>query len=124
LINIREFFTNYKKGYNQAVVVMNGFALLLQLYTAIRVSVGQQVPTLLLIAAIGVMAVAGVLTVNRFGNWDYTSKKSLFKKDVEIEIKNHPYHQDTVRFNLMMAEAHGLDASFLEKWCNNKEGEQ
>lgn len=117
---IREFFTNYKKGYNQFVVVMNGFSLLLTFYTAIRVSVGEQVPTAVLIALIGAVAVVGVLTVNRFGNWDYTSKRSLFRKDVEIEIKNHPYHQDTVRFNLMMAEAHGLDASFLEKWKNDK----
>ncbi len=116
--SIRKFWTNYKRGYGQVSLLLNASMLGLSLYTALVVSVtGIAKETLLTI-----IIVAGILAVifmAWFGNWDYSNKRTFYKKDAEIEYRNNPFVQDSVRFNIELGKALGVDTSVWEKWLND-----
>lgn len=115
-MQIRRFFTNYKRGYSQFAVMSSGATLLLSLYTALVISIGGYVSKWLIIGVLIACAGVAVLILSKFGEWDYNNIRSIYRQDCEIEITSHPYRQDSIILDMAVARAVGVDPAILEKW--------
>lgn len=89
---------------------------MLSLFTALKITLASYLPTWEIICLVLVVGIVGAVALCNFGNWDYTHRRTLYKKDVEIETLNNEYTQSQIKFHVAMGKKMGIDVSEIEKW--------
>lgn len=117
--SIRIIWTYFKEGYSEIGYVLSAVQLGLAIYTALILTLTSipKTEVLLLLIAVGALSVCSMIS---FGRWQYTSHRSLYKKDAETEALNNPFMQAQNRLLVELAKKAGVNtAEFEKKWIRS-----